>query len=72
MIDNKLHLGFSPLTGRVYLGKQRNDLWVGEKRDVTSEFTQVMLQIYEPGETRTITVNGVPKYSVTVKKMEEK
>lgn len=40
--DNKLHLGYSPLTKNIYLGKQNNGLWVGEKRNVTDEFLQVM------------------------------
>lgn len=67
-----LVLGYSPLTERVYLGKvnkkKRNE-WSGKKRDVTSNFIQVLLQKFTPGTDCTITVNGKPKYSVQIKEI---
>lgn len=67
MNDNKMHLGFSPLTNRVYLGKQNKDQWVGDKRDVTSEFLQVMLQMFPIGD-HTISSNGKTVYKLKIEK----
>jgi hypothetical protein len=66
MKDNKLHLGYSPLTEKIYLGKQKGKEWIGEKRDVTSEFIQTMLQKFEPEKENTITAGGVPKFKIVV------
>lgn len=72
MSDNKLHLGFSPLTGNIYLGKQKNDQWSGEKRDVTNEFLQVMEQKFEINTLQNVSINGVNKYRVIVVDMDKK
>jgi len=67
MSDKKLHLGHSPLTGKIYLGKQKNtNEWSGEKRDVTNEFIQVMLHKFEPNTIHNITVGGQSKYRIMV------
>ena len=70
--DNKLHLGHSPLTGNIYLGKQRNNMWTGDKRDVTSEFITVMLQKFEPNTIQNISVDGENKHRVLVVGMGDK
>ena len=70
----RLSLGLSPITGRIYLGRinpKHSGFWVGEKRDVTSQFIEVMLQKFEPGYETTIEENGKPKYSVTVRKIKK-
>ncbi len=68
MYDN-LILGFSPLTGKIYLGrpcKNKPNQWAGDKKDITSNFLEVMLQKFDPGtETVLIGTNG-SKYKVTV------
>ncbi len=64
--DNKLHLGYSPLSEKIYLGKHKGNHWVGEKRDVTSEFIQVLLQKFEPNSTNNISVNGENRYRIIV------
>lgn len=66
MADQKLHLGMSPMTGKIYLGKQNNGLWVGQKRDVTSEFFDVVLQKFQPGNIQNISENGENKYKLLV------
>jgi len=67
MSDKKLHLGHSPLTGKIYLGRQKNENeWSGEKRDVTNEFIQVMLHKFEPNTIQNITIDGKPKYRIAV------
>lgn len=65
-------LGYSPLTEHIYLGKvnkKRPNEWLGEKRDMTSNFIQVLLQKFEPGTESTITVGGKPKYTITVREI---
>jgi len=71
MDDNKMHLGMSPITERIYLGRQRNGMWSGPKRDVTSEFIQVMEQKFPINTTKNISVDGVNKYRVIVLDMEK-
>ena len=70
MSDNKMHLGHSPLTGRIYLGRQKGDHWVGDKRDVTSEFLQVMEHKFPIGTAQNVSVNGENKYRVIVVGMD--
>lgn len=65
-MDSKLHLGYSALTERIYLGRQKGNSWSGEKRDVTSEFIQVMLQKFDPGTIQNISIDGQDRYRVLV------
>ena len=39
----KTGIGYSPLSDKVYLGKQNTEkrMWVGEKSDITSDFIAV-------------------------------
>jgi hypothetical protein len=75
MAYEKLVLGFSPLTERVYLGKvnpKKKNEWSGDKKDITSNFIAVMLQKFEPNTETTLTVDGKKKYTVTVMPIEKK
>ena len=72
MTDNKMHLGHSPLTDNIYLGKQKGNHWVGEKRDVTNEFIQVMLQKFEPNTVKGITIDGKLTYNVIIVPVDRK
>jgi hypothetical protein len=49
-------IGLSPLTDRVYLGRQNKEkgLWIGEKEDITSDFVNLMLQFIKDDEYREI------------------
>jgi hypothetical protein len=71
MLDNKLHLGYSSLSEKIYLGRQRNGLWQGEKRDVTSEFLQVMEHKFPMNTHQVISVGGVDSYRVIVVDMDK-
>ena len=72
MSDNKLHLGHSPITGNIYLGRQSGNHWAGEKRNVTSEFLEILLQKFEPGTIQNIAIDGENKYRMFVVGMDEK
>jgi len=72
---SKSVLGYSPLTGSIYLGrtaKNNPNMWAGEKRDMTNNFIQVMLQKFEPNTVQNISVNGENKYRVLVVGMDDK
>lgn len=53
---NKNGIGYSPLSDKVYLGKQdsKKGIWVGEKRDITSEFLAVSNAFFSENTIRTI------------------
>ena len=58
----KKGIGYSPLTEKIYLGKQNQEkgMWIGEKEDITSDFINVMFQYIEPNTQRTIrTTSGL-------------
>lgn len=58
----KKGIGYSPLTEKVFLGKQNQEkrIWIGEKEDITSDFINVMFQYVEPNTQRTIeTASGL-------------
>lgn len=74
-MSNKLQLGFSPLTEKIYLGKTKKSNpyeWAGEKTDVTNNFIQVMLQKFEPNTAQNISVDGKDKYRIIVVDMDQK
>lgn len=50
-------LGYSPLTERVFYGRQNKakQMWVGEKKDVTSDFIACSLVYYEENSIREVT-----------------
>lgn len=59
----RLEIGLSPITGKIYIGKtnqKKPHEWVGEKRDVTNNFLQVLIQKFEPGTSANITIDGKP------------
>lgn len=49
-------IGYSPLTDKVYLGKQNPDkrMWVGNKTDITNEFLAVTARFFEQNTIREI------------------
>jgi len=53
----KKGIGYSPLTEKIYLGKQNKEkgIWVGDKEDITSDFINVMMDYIPENTTRTIT-----------------
>lgn len=64
---SKAGLNFSPLSGRVYWGRTNsNGVSIGEQRDVTSEFIQVMEMKFPVNTYQKISVNGENKYAVIV------
>jgi hypothetical protein len=67
----KGHIGCSPITEKVYIGTHDGKVWRGRKKDITSEFIQVVLQKFPPDFSYTITADGVARYEITVREIRE-
>lgn len=49
-------IGYSPLTERIYLGRQNRErgMWIGDKEDVTNDFLNICFQYFEENTIRNI------------------
>jgi hypothetical protein len=69
-MTTKNGIGYSPLTDKVYLGKQNTEkrIWVGEKKDITNEFLAVSHEFFEENTIRDIgTSNGDSNLFINIK-----
>jgi hypothetical protein len=67
----KTGIGYSPLTDRVYIGKQNQEkgMWVGnDKIDITQDFIAVMFNYIMPNKVRTISCRNEKNMFLNVKK----
>lgn len=63
-------IGYSPLTDKVYLGKQNPEkrLWVGDKKDITNEFLAVASEFFKENTVRGISCsNGASNLFINIK-----
>jgi len=63
-------IGYSPLTDKVYLGKQNTEkrIWVGDKKDITNDFLVVACEFFEENSIREITrSNGLSNLFINIK-----
>lgn len=64
-------IGYSPLSDKVYLGKQNKEkrIWTGEKEDITNQFLDVAFAYFEENTIRNIgSSNGKENLFINVKK----
>ncbi len=77
-MSNELGIGLSPLTEKIYVGRQNKvkRMWVGEKKDITDNFLDVMFAYLKDSDVRTITTTdnngGKTKHFFIHLKDEEK
>jgi len=67
-----LHIGTSPLTNRIFVGHVLKDgrTWGEGKQDVTGPACGAVIEhVLANGGPVTVTVNGVPKYEITVREL---
>jgi len=67
-------IGYSPLTEKVYLGKQNTEkrLWIGDKKDITNEFLAVAHEYFEENKVRDISCsNGKSNLFINIKNDKE-
>jgi len=63
-------IGYSPLTDKVYLGKQntKKRLWVGDKKDITNDFLAVASEFFQENVVRTVSCsNGKSNLFINIK-----
>lgn len=72
MNNNLLKIGASPMTGKVFLGLQRENMWVGHKADITSDFIQVLEHKFPVNTSQNISVDGVNKFRFLTLDMDKK
>jgi len=69
---SKANLNYSPLSQRVFWGRtNEKGCSIGEQRDVTSAFIQVMEMKFPPNTIHTITADGEPKFRILVVDMSK-
>lgn len=66
-------IGYSPLTDRVYIGKQNKEkgVWVGDKRDITNEFLAVSHGYFEENTVREVRTSSKSNLFIDVINDEE-
>lgn len=64
---NKAGLGLSPITEKIYFGKQNpvKRMWVGKKEDVTDSFIDTMFEYVKKDEVREIVTENDVEGEVT-------
>jgi hypothetical protein len=63
-------IGYSPLTDKVYLGKQNTEkrIWVGDKEDITNEFLAVASEFFAENTIREVSCsNGSSNLFINIK-----
>lgn len=67
-------IGYSPLTDKIYLGKQNTEkgIWIGDKKDITNEFLAVSFEYFKENYIREIgDSNGKKNLFINIKKDKE-
>lgn len=70
----RLHVGVSPLTNRIFAGNVLKDgqTWAANKTDVTGEAcAAVAMHVLANGDPVVVTGNGVPKWEITVRELQQ-
>lgn len=64
----KKGIGYSPLSDKIYLGKQNKEkgLWVGDKEDITSDFLTVLNQYIPKDTSRNMVLKNTNENSVII------
>ena len=71
----KLHVSVSPITNRIFCGNVLKDgmTWARNKTDVTGEVCGAVCNYVIANKSPvTVTVNGVPKFKITVECLDPK
>ena len=66
-------IGYSSLSGIVYLGKQntKSKTWVGKKEDITSEFLDMVHMFFTQGTIRNVSCGQDENLIINIKKDKE-
>lgn len=70
----RLHVAVSPLTNRIFAGSVLKDgqTWAANRTDVTGEAcAAVAMYAMECGTPVVVTENGVPRWEITVRELQQ-
>ena len=70
----RLHVAVSPLTNRIFAGSVLKDgrTWAANKTNVTGETcAAVAMHVIKNCAPVVVTVNGVPKWEITVRELQQ-
>lgn len=71
-MNTRAGLSFSPLSEKIFWGRiSKNGIAMGEQREVTSEFLQIMELKFPINTAQSVSVNGENKYRVIVVDMDK-
>lgn len=70
--EKQIRLGYSSLTETVFAGNvnKKGDMWL-KKQDVTRDFICCIIDFVGANDNRIISVEGKPKYNISVKEITE-
>lgn len=68
----KLILGYSNITERIFLGKADKGVWKDEKRDITSNFIDVLLYYVPESRVREIKTPSTGKVNIFINTVKNK
>lgn len=56
MKNNKISIGYSPLTDKIYNGKQNKEkiIWIGDKEGITNDFINILFNYIPERKSRII------------------
>jgi len=69
----KKGIGYSPLTDKIYIGKQNKakGMWVGEKEDITNDWLNIAFEYFEENTIRNIGSSGKENLFINIRKDKE-
>ena len=73
MATIKNGIGYSPLTEKVYLGKQNKEkgVWIGEKQDITNDFLAVAHAYFSENTSRVVHCGKESNIFINIKNDKE-
>lgn len=70
-MSNPIRVACSPLTGTIYCGRIKGNMWSGHKHDVTVDaLVAVAEHTLNFGKPVVIYSDGEPEYEITVRKLK--
>lgn len=66
-MNKDIHVGCSPLSGRIYAGYLADKSTWASKRDVTGECCGAVVEHVGVGNTTVVLVNGKPAFEISVR-----
>ena len=68
---SRIHVCCAAISGRIYAGRvnKAGNSFLAGQQDVTSDVFKAVVEKIKPGNTETISVNGIPKYEIEIREI---